>query len=503
MQSTTELTDGALCILAFSTSNETLQTIVSQLRNQLPKSAQFDVAGKRGADIVMSGLTRIKRRKTKKSLNIKDSMYSGGELHWVNSKALSEAVLMGLDHLQRRTENFAWSHNNLNTFYDAVQYYHLVVDIMADHMVRNHINVVLFFDIPHLYYDTIAYHIAKAKRIQTIILTFSPFINRFFSLRDLDQFGRLREHSDQPPVAPLTIDKNLTIEWGYMSSVKQYQGQLGSLDGRGIIALFCHLLTSTPVKLFNPRYLVNCINRMRHIASTLPKWRYPFAKFFHIRHLAYFETLLDFEKSEIDWHCKFVYFPLHLQPELSTSTIGGDYYDQLLAIEKLAEIIPADCLIFVKENPKQTGAMRGAQFFNRLFRIRQVRLVPSYANTQELLDHSQFVATVTGTVGWEAICKGKAVLFFGNPWYRDLDGAIPFRYGMTYDEIISSEINHAELEQKAGLLLSRTHEGALYIAKQKDQDHAIALVANAKTVARTILDLIEHKVEPTFLNNEG
>ena len=59
----------------------------------------------------------------------------------------------------------------------------------------------------------------------------------------------------------------------------------------------------------------------------------------------------------------------------------------------------------------QTGQIAGSMFFHRLRRIPNVRMLPSYANTYELTERAVFVATVTGTVGWEAICKGKKFLF--------------------------------------------------------------------------------------------
>ena len=99
---------------------------------------------------------------------------------------------------------------------------------------------------------------------------------------------------------------------------------------------------------------------MGKISRSLPKWRYPFLSYFHPRHLDYFETLLEFESQEIKLDCEYVYFPLQLQPELTTSTLGGGFSDQLLAIEKLADIIPDKCFIYVKENPSKVGIC-GAQ----------------------------------------------------------------------------------------------------------------------------------------------
>ena len=76
----------------------------------------------------------------------------------------------------------------------------------------------------------------------------------------------------------------------------------------------------------------------------------------------------------------------------------------------------------------------------------------------ELLDKCQFVATITGTVGWEAICKGKNVLVFGIPWYRDLTGVISFREGLTLERNYQLHaLEHEVLEHQVGRLMSRTH----------------------------------------------
>jgi len=127
--------------------------------------------------------------------------------------------------------------------------------------------------------------------------------------------------------------------------------------------------------------------------------------------------MLYFENEEVDINEKFIYFPLQYQPEMTTASFGHRFSDQLLAIEQLADLCPDDYFIYVKENPKQTGMVRGPMFFHRLRRIQKVKILPSYANTHLLTDKSEFIATITGTVGWEAICKGKKALVFGYPWY--------------------------------------------------------------------------------------
>ena len=91
--------------------------------------------------------------------------------------------MMAIDHLQRRSEDSAWSHHQLKHIFDNIHYYHVVADVLANLLRREQINLVLFFDAPHLFYDTIIYQIAKATGIETLILTDSVFENRFFQLR--------------------------------------------------------------------------------------------------------------------------------------------------------------------------------------------------------------------------------------------------------------------------------------------------------------------------------
>ena len=64
-----------------------------------------------------------------------------------------------------------------------------------------------------------------------------------------------------------------------------------------------------------------------------------------------------------------MYFALQLQPEMTTSALGGPFKDQALAIETLARLLPPGVRILVKENPKQGAYQRGPMFFHRLARI--------------------------------------------------------------------------------------------------------------------------------------
>jgi hypothetical protein len=50
-------------------------------------------------------------------------------------------------------------------------------------------------------------------------------------------------------------------------------------------------------------------------------------------------------------------------------------------------------------------------------------MVPLHADQFELIDNSIAIATTTGTVGFEALARGKPALIFGDVWYERCIGA--------------------------------------------------------------------------------
>jgi hypothetical protein len=164
---------------------------------------------------------------------------------------------------------------------------------------------------------------------------------------------------------------------------------------------------------------------------------------------------------DVDLKAKFVYFPLHLQPELTTSALGDIYVDQLLAIEILSSILPDDWYIYIKENPKQTELMRSKWFFRRLKCIKNAKYLSGNYDTYSLIANSMFVSTITGTSGWEAITGGKNVLVFGNPWYKNLPGVFPYNDDFNLKDILRYSMDHSLLEKEFNNLLKITGEGVI------------------------------------------
>jgi len=113
---------------------------------------------------------------------------------------------------------------------------------------------------------------------------------------------------------------------------------------------------------------------------------------------------------------KFFLFPLHLQPEASTSVLATYFYDQLNSVRNAAFSLPLPYKLYVKEHPSAIGTRPG-DFYRKLREIPNVVLISPFENVENLIKKSQGVITLTSTVGLEAALAGKPVYVLGNVFY--------------------------------------------------------------------------------------
>lgn len=472
-----------------------LRRLCEQAGDALELVAHF---GDRNADFKASSLTRLNAVKGRDGHLLHDGSYSGANRPLVDGAGFADGMVQFIDHLQRSAPTVIHLGHELGSIHEFQDYYHIVSDAVAALFAARGVNQVLFLNVPHLAFDTIMYQVAKALGVPMLIVTQSLFPDRYFSMDDIASYGLL----DAPAFAidgpRHPIDRAQNLDLFYMGAIGRDAGQRGRLSAKSLGQLLLFLLAQRPAKLLDPAYVWSLARRMHRIEAAFPRWRDPFARFFHTDQLAYFEHLAQYEDRPVDLERKFVYFPLQLQPEMTTSALGGRYVDQALAIEHLSTMLPPDFRIYVKENPKQGAHMRGPMFFHRLRRIPKVHIVPSHADTVALTARAQFVATITGTVGWEAIRKGRKALVFGDTWYQQFPGVFRFRPELNVDDILRHEIDHDLLERTVGALLARSHRGVIERHYRKivpDYDAA----ANAERIAQTLWGLLQGNERPLFV----
>jgi hypothetical protein len=450
--------------------------------------------GDRDADYKASSLLRLTQANGQRGHVMAGDTFSGAARDLTRATDFPALLLEAMDTLQRGAAGHNYRNHALIHPSDYLNYTCLAADRLASILVQDRIDTLLFFDIPHLFYDSLLYRLARQMGLRTLILRSTLTPGRFFSMARIEDLGGL---ADGPAAAPIRIDPGKAMDLHYMKGIAQEPGPRGRLSWRALAHLAAHVATQQPGLLLRPARLAATVARMVRVARALPDCRDPFARFFHTDSLAYAETIAGFEDAPVDLTQSFVYFPLQLQPEMTTAILGGLYRDQALAIEHLAAMLPADTLIYVKENPKQTGQYRGPMFFHRLARIPAVRFMPSHANTHALTRAARFVATISGTVAWEAVTADKPALLFGTSWMAGLPGVVRYRDGLRFDDVAERPIDHAALEAAYGRLMAAAHPGV--VARHEGRTIAgFSETDNTQIVATTILDLLEGRLRPSF-----
>jgi hypothetical protein len=322
--------------------------------------------------------------------------------------------------------------------------------ICYDILEKNDIELIVFSNIPHEGYDYIFYLIALHQNLKIVMCYQSLIPNRFFICSDIHKFGNFSENAKISDLE--SISYTLPSSWFYM-------------DGAG---------KDQSYKL--SQMIWELLKNPRGIRVALLK---------HYYASRYRKNVRASTSRPIDGE-KYVYFPLHLQPELTTSALGGEYADQLTALEILSHLVPTDYWVYVKDNPKQTEIQRGPLFFKRLNNLKNVRLIDRSMNSIALTKGSEAVAVVTGTAGWEALFHGKPVLVFGQAWYTEFRGVTKYTGGLSFDIILQNgpDTNYATVET-LNELMTKTGIGVVdveYLKLISPFDE----VSNANAVCRSI-----------------
>lgn len=126
---------------------------------------------------------------------------------------------------------------------------------------------------------------------------------------------------------------------------------------------------------------------------------------------------IEFDKS-------YYIFFLHYQPEATSLPNGLDFCQQWLAISRLRMAMPDEIALVVKEHPGMflrgmlRPSVRDRQFYDAIAALPNTTLADIDQNSFDLIDHAGCVVTITGTVGFQAISRGRPVIVFGAAPYR-------------------------------------------------------------------------------------
>lgn len=116
-----------------------------------------------------------------------------------------------------------------------------------------------------------------------------------------------------------------------------------------------------------------------------------------------------------------VYLPLHFSPEATVDYWCDDMHCASYEDSVIEFISKSDASIdfLVKEHPAMRYR-RHVRFYQRLSEFSNVRIIHPYESSNALLERAKAVVVYTGSVGVEALLRGKMVFARSNNYYAEL-----------------------------------------------------------------------------------
>jgi hypothetical protein len=318
-------------------------------------------------------------------------------------------------------------------------------------------HVAIFPISPHSIYDYVCYAVCKQKNISTIMFDRTALPEHVLCISDIDQgslelrdqyAARLAGEKDAVQVVSLkTADWLKRWRGDYargMPANFQNKLKLNRLDSPNGSVVIPNLLFAlnreikrTAVAAFQnsgrapQNYLKQSGKTPEDSWFSLINWSVN-----NIRGLLYKYKLRRacyLLQSPPPSDKPYIFLALHYQPERNSNPVGGIFADQVLAVEMIAKNLPEGWKVVVKEHTQQLHPYskgersRDISFYRDINHISNVCLVSENLSSFDLIDGAAAVATISGSAGWEALCRGKATLVFGAAWYQYCRGVFRIR----------------------------------------------------------------------------
>ena len=336
------------------------------------------------------------------------------------------------------------------------------------------IEVVIFHNVPHQVFDTIIYCLARARMLPTLIFnTVGAFHETVFSAETIEELGCLDFGLSLRTNASETLqDYPNRIFQDWQRVCNALNGEFSQKTSTRRYSLFASLANDGHIGGQNLsrtvllRAIRRRIARFGLISSLNPASRWRTIR--RIRGVR--RTRREELRSSINVipDATFLYFPLHFQPEATTSAKGRHYVEQEEVVQAVAEALPHGALLVLKEHPHQFEKLlpRARNYYSRLTKHPQVVLISSDVSSTELRQRCSAVITVSGSNGFEVLASGKPVMAFGSAPWREAPGVFTIRskadIGHAVSEIFSSDVRpSASYDQFLARLRDSTFRGDL------------------------------------------
>jgi hypothetical protein len=128
---------------------------------------------------------------------------------------------------------------------------------------------------------------------------------------------------------------------------------------------------------------------------------------------------------EFSQEINYLYFPLSFQPETSTSIKAKNFYRQREIVAFIADALPDDWCLVVKEHPHQFRRLleREVGFYSQIAAIPKVILVRHTTDNRNLVDNAKAVVCASySSISTHAAVIGIPVICVGESYFREAPG---------------------------------------------------------------------------------
>ncbi len=367
----------------------------------------------------------------------------------------------------------------LRTYDDRQRVYFSALRLCNGLIESNHIDCFVLYGLPHQFFDFVIYCLCKTKGIKTIITYRMPAPGYVYYFYDL------KEHIDRRWIEQATgpdrsDDADNDYYLNYINNshkgVRPYYMSSGTV--RESLDLF-----EKRIRQF-AKYKGMVRNLPVLIALKIKKNK-------RVRYIRSHSSTPDYGK-------KYLYFALHYQPEATTSPMSGVFANQQLCVQMLSYHVPDDVYIYVKEHPNQRlGGEKYRVFFEELSELRNVKLMPLDANSNELENNAIAIVTCTGTVAFEAMFKKKPSILFGNYIFNYMPGAFTVTSNEECKDAIDRVLEGVTITDESVMDYIRMIERMSYHAewsielKEVIKNQGLSLEENNNNLFKMICDAIE------------
>lgn len=152
--------------------------------------------------------------------------------------------------------------------------------------------------------------------------------------------------------------------------------------------------------------------------------------------------------EKVDARDNYAYFPLHVEPEMSSDLYAPFYKDQIWLIKQTARSLPINYKLYVREHPAMFG-YRARRFYKELKKIPNVKLINPLEPNLNLIKNAKLAITISGSSGWEALLLKKPVICFGNSLYTALPMVKKCRAIEDLPHLIKEQVEKFNYDEKA------------------------------------------------------